>query len=140
MPEIVDVDLLRTALGGSPSFHDAEIQALRLDSAQRSDGEARLELEIHLFVPERADGGLTFRNHTLATLEFRGVEDVDLSGFQPQNVLFDLVLVDAPADDRAPITVELQASWGLSGSLRCRQVAVTAATPFTPGPHSVYGP
>jgi hypothetical protein len=140
MPNIVNLDLLQTRLGATPSFHDAEIQALRLDSGQRSTGEPCLELEVHVFAVESSDRGVSFVNHTLVTLEFRGAEDLALSEFGSQNVLFDIDLRDihARGDSRARVGVELVASTGVTGQLRCREVAVTAAVPFEPGPHSVY--
>jgi hypothetical protein len=40
------------------------------------------------------DGRLNLVCHTIATLEFTGVENVELEGFGPQNVLEELVLRD----------------------------------------------
>jgi hypothetical protein len=141
MAQIADLDLLTTQLGAEPSFHDAEIQALRLDSGQRSDGEPRLELDIHMFASQNLAGHVAFVNHTLATVAFRGIESVELSGFWHQNVLFDLSLRDISpeAGSGARVEVELWASNGVSGAFRCREVALTAAAPFTPGTRSVYG-
>jgi hypothetical protein len=141
MAEIADFDLLTTQLGAAPSFHDAEIQALRLDSGQRSDGEPRLELDIHLFVCQEIRGRISFVNHTLATMAFRGIEGVELSGFWHQNVLFDISLRDISPEavSGARVAVELSASNGVSGAFRCREVAVIAVAPFAPGAHSVYG-
>jgi len=140
--QIHNADALESRFGTWPSFHDAEILAVRLDSGQGSDGRVRLELDIHLFT---ADGQLANRRfnvvlHTIATLGFVGVDDVELTEFGPQNVLSDLVLRDRDVAG-APggrVQVELPSSNGLSGAFSCEDVAVLAVQPYTPGPHSVY--
>jgi hypothetical protein len=66
------------------------------------------------------NGRLNFVLHTVATLQFEGVEDVELDGFGPQNVLFDLVLRDlgGGGPSLAQVQVELPSSNGLGGSFR----------------------
>ena len=41
--------------GDWPSFHDAEIYGLRLDSGQRADGVRWLELDVHVFAADGVD-------------------------------------------------------------------------------------
>jgi hypothetical protein len=139
---IMNSDALESRFGSWPSFHDAEILGVRLDSGQRSDGRVRIELDIHVFAVDGQldDGRFNFVHHTVATLEFAGVEDVALDGFGPQNVLGELVLRDigAGSPGAARVQVELPSSNGLGGSFRCAEVTVLAAEPYTPGPHSVY--
>lgn len=139
---VVNSEAVESRFGEWPSFHDAEILALRLDSGQRSDGVARLELDLHVFAVDGQlpNGKLNFALHTVVTFQFDGVEAVQLDGFGPQNVLFDLVLretTNGPSEAR--IEVELPSSNGLGGSFRCRDVIVLAVEPHAPGPHSVYG-
>ena len=76
----------------------------------------------------------------MATLEFAGVEDLELEEFGAQNVLFDLVLcdLDKGVPSAAALQVELPSSNGLDGAFRCQDVTVLAAEPFVAGPHSVY--
>lgn len=139
---VLNSEALESRFGEWPSFHDAEILSLRLDSGQRSDGIARLELDVHLFAVDGVlpNGRVNFVLHTVATLQFEGVEDVELGGFGPQNVLFDLVLrdIEGGGPSLARAQVELPSSNGLGGSFRCRNVIVRAADPYEPGPHSVY--
>jgi hypothetical protein len=138
--DVFNREALTERFGGWPSFHDAEIYGLRLDSGQRTDGVVRLELDIHLFSVDgvRPDGRLKFSNHTLVTLEFEEVEALDLDEFGNQNVLFELKLEDVNLAAGRQIEVGLSSSHGLSGGFRCRTATVLAVVPMTPGPHSVY--
>lgn len=139
---VVNAEALESRFGEWPSFHDAEVLALRLDSGQRSDGVVRLELDVHVFAidGQLPDGSLNFVLHTVVTLQFEGVEAAELDGFGPQSVLFDLVLRDvAIGASHARIQVELLSSNGLGGSFRCRDVILPAVEPHEPGAHSVYG-
>lgn len=97
--------------------HDAEVQAVRLDSGQRTDGKPSL----------------------LVTLGFEGIEAVGLDGFGPQNVLDDLVVGDCgnKAPGAARILVSLPSNNGRDGSFRREEAIVLAVSDFEPGPHSV---
>ena len=140
--QVLNADTLESRFGSWPSFHDAEVLGVRLDSGQRSDGRVRLELDVHLFAVDGqlADGRFNFVLHTAVTLEFVGVENVELDRFGPQNVLFDLVLkdLDVGASSAARVQVELPSSNGLGGAFRCEEVVVAAVEPYAPGRHSVY--
>jgi len=142
MNDVIAYEALVERFGRLPTFHDAEVQAARLDSGQQTDGRASLELDIHLFDADGLlpDGQTNFTRHTLATLRFEGVEAVELDGFGPQNVLWDLEIEDLGngAPDSARLRVSLPASNGLAGSFRCEQALVVAVRDFEPGTHSVY--
>jgi hypothetical protein len=138
---IINRETLEERFGNWPSFHDAEIYAVRLDSGQLRATQPRLELDIHLFGVHgnQADGRLNFVLHTLVTLRFEGIEAVELDGFGPQNVLDDLILEYLPQPAApARIAVSLPSNNGLGGSFRCEHVTVIAIDPFEPGPRSVY--
>lgn len=139
--EVMNQEALVERFGEWPSFHDAEIYGLRLDSGQRRDGVVRLELDIHLFsAGERSSSGrVTWVDHTLVTLEFEDVEALQIEDFNHQNVLFDLVLDEIREGGALRIEVTLSSSRGLSGGFSCRSIAVLDAVAFEPGPHSVYG-
>ena len=66
------------------------------------------------------------------------VEALELGGFGPQNVLFDLVLDEYHGAAGRQIAVGLASSNGLVGGFRCRTLTVLRASDFVPGPHSVY--
>lgn len=140
--EVTNAQALVELFGGWPSFHDAEVYNVSLDSGQRLDGCARLRLDVHVFETERPPSGdaVRFLNHSLVTLEFDEIEAVELDGFGPQNVLDDLVLEEVNLAAGKQIQVSMPASNGLAGSFRCRAVTVLETAPFQPGEHSVYRP
>jgi hypothetical protein len=139
---IINRERLEGRFGEWPSFHDAEIQAVRLDSGQRLDGKPSVELDIHVFDADGLlpDGRVNFTRHTLATLRFEGVEVVMFDGFGPQNVLDELMIEDvgSAAPGAARTVVSLPSNNGLEGTLRCERVIVVGASEFEPGLHSVY--
>lgn len=139
--DVVNGDALIRRFGEWPSFHDAEIYGLRLDSGQRSDGIVRLELDIHVFAGDglQPSGQVNWVNHTLAALGFEEVEALEIDGFGPQNVLDDLLLDEIHEAAGRQIQVMLPSNNGLGGSFRCRSVSVLEAVDFVPGPWSVYG-
>jgi Immunity protein 50 len=139
--DVINREALVERFGDWPSFHDAEVYALRLDSGQRTDGITRLELDVHVFEVHGTlpDGHFNFVKHTLVTLEFEEVETIELEGFGPQNVLDALVLEDVQLASERQVQVTLPANNGLDGTFRCRTVTVLRAEPMTPNEHSVYG-
>lgn len=143
MVSVFNREALEERFGSWPSFHDAEVLGVRLDSGQRSDGRTRLELDIHVFDVDGVlpSGRFALVKHTLVTFEFVGVESVRLDYFGPQNVLAGLSLEERTASvSRARIHVDLPSSNGLEGSFDCEEVIVTRVEPHSPGVHSVYGP
>jgi hypothetical protein len=132
--DVINSEALVERFGEWPSFHDAEIQSLRLDSGQRGGGVPTLELEIHVFAAGPHDP-----KHSLATFLFERVEEVKLDGFGPQNVIDELVF-DAASTIHGPrVRVFLPSNNGLDGSFLCETVIVLSVAPFVPGEHSVYG-
>jgi hypothetical protein len=140
--QIINREAVEERFGSWPSFHDAEVYAVRLDSGQRLTAPTSLELDIHVFAVEATMSGerYTFVKHTLVTLRFEGVEMVELDGFGPQNVLDDLVIEDLGQGvaTASRLSVSLPSNNGLGGSFRCEDITVLSALPFDPGPRSPY--
>jgi hypothetical protein len=55
--DIINGEALVDRFGGWPSFHDAEVYGLRLESGQRTDGLVRLQLDVHVFAVDGQSGG-----------------------------------------------------------------------------------
>lgn len=141
MVRVFNREELEARFGGWPSFHDAEILAVRLDSGQRGDGRPSIELDIHVFAVDGVlpSGKLNFARHTLATFRFEGVEQIDLKDFGPQNVLDELILEELRSPPGAAKTrVSLPSNNGLGGGFNCEETMVVAVADYEPGIHSVY--
>jgi hypothetical protein len=93
--EIGNSEALTEIFGRWPSFHDAEVIALRLDREAGEGGTPALELGVHLWEMTNdvdPDGFYVRRHHTITTLRFADIDDLDLGGFNGQNVIADLTI------------------------------------------------
>lgn len=126
-------DLLAWFGGRVPSFHDAEILSLELDRAG-----AACRFRVHAFeitgVVDQA-GHFVLARHAVVSFELGGVTDLELTGFNHQNVLGGL-RIGREADG---YRVELAPCWGLSGFLVARtvQIAVSPGAPPKATPSGV---
>ena len=76
-----------------PSFHDAEVVSIRLD--RHGDAGPVLEALVHAFEMTRdvdAGGYFVLRHHVLVHLRFHEVVAPVLYGFNPQNMLYGILL------------------------------------------------
>ena len=132
---IVNAEAVTRIFGDWPSFHDAEVIAMRLDR-RGGGGKPQLEVDIHTWevTPEvMPDGHRGWRKHTLVGLRFEAIDDLSLEDFNHQNVLFDVVLTDV--SDRGGSLhweVAFNSSFGLSASFLCGTITVVRAEPFDP--------
>jgi len=130
--ELVEhADRLSGIFGRWPSFHDAEVLHLSLD---RAGGIPTLELLVHVFEATSeldANGSYVLRNHTLVRLRFVDLVLEEIAGFNEQNVLFDLTVVEqSSGGGQRRLRVELSTSYGLSGSFECERAIVVEASPY----------
>jgi hypothetical protein len=101
MIEFANSSLLANQFGHWPSFHDAEIRAVRL--ASPASGPPSLELDIE--VAEMSDevdeaGYYRTRHRCLVTMRFEEVVGANLADFGPQNVLDAVDLSELSAEER----------------------------------------
>jgi hypothetical protein len=129
---------LTRVFGSWPSFHDAEVLWVRLDRRpfDEVDDGPGVEALIHTFemTSEVGPGGYyVLRHHSLVLFRFHDVDELDLGGFNHQNVLFGLSIADVRECqiERINFEVTLESSYGLSGSFLCRRVEVKEVTPCT---------
>jgi hypothetical protein len=119
-----------------PSFHDAEVLALRIDRDGVS-GSAELEADVHVFEMTSAvtpDGFYELRHHTRVTLLFEGIDELTLEGFNHQNALMGLSIENI-ADRQLELLrweVSFDAAYGLDATFLCSRVRVAAAEPYSP--------
>ena len=125
---------LVAALGDWPTFHDAEVISV---SAERSIpvevGCASARVVVHIRRYEtRGEGTAQYEQvlsrNVLATFQFSGVADLELSEFNHQNVINSLVVHRDTSQDeeRAPYVVTIESICGLGGTLRGARVELAA--------------
>jgi hypothetical protein len=95
---IEGIEKLTCIFGRWPSFHDAEVVALHLWRGDSMTERTHprfpvLTTEIHLWELTNeidARGYYVLRNHTLTTIRFHDVLNLEIKGFSNQNVIFGL--------------------------------------------------
>jgi hypothetical protein len=140
-------EILLSALGHAPRFHDTEVISLRLDRYGRDEWEGPvLWVEIHLFdgrMDPRTRNGVAWFNHKRVTFRFANVALLELRGFNQQNGIDDLVITKT--SDRSPdfgmgderYRVEIIQSFGLGASFICGGIEIAAVVDGAP-PGSAY--
>lgn len=133
---------LTAIFGGWPSFHDAEVLSVRLEREGKDPWQSpSLYSTIHVFagrLNENYQTGVEFYNHTLVTFRFNLVVNLELSGFNQQNAIFDLI-IEGPANGPAetPIDVTFQPSFGVALKFSCQSVEIVDVEQRLPA-NSVY--
>ena len=120
---------VEAAFGRWPSFHDAEVHRIVLERAVPSGPMPKVEITVHAWnmTSEVDDSGYyRLTHHHLVDLVFDEVSELQLDGFNHQNVLSDLVL--EPLQGGA-LRVELEHCFGVSSSFIAKRAWVEAVTP-----------
>lgn len=130
-------DRLTGVFGRWPSFHDAEVWQFL---CERTPAGFDIALTLHVFqmTSEVTETGhFKLMNHTRVVLRFTDCAELQLQGFNHQNVLYGLGLGYVDTHATHPVGVELEGCYGLEGTFRCASMTVDAAEPWTPL-HGVY--
>src|SRR5581483_2576357 len=80
--------LLKPIFGGWPSFHDAEIHSVVI--TRDCDSGPQMDLSIHHWQTTNELDGKGYydrKNHTFTVLRFSNVSDLQMVGFNRQNVI-----------------------------------------------------
>ena len=130
---IENADLVERIFGGWPSFHDSEVHTILL--TRDCDSGPQMDVTIHHWeMTSEVDskGYFALRHHTLTTLRFSGVSDLQLADFNHQNVLFDLEISEiSEAGSEMRFSVSMPTSYGCDASFKCSRICVLSAVPFT---------
>ena len=132
-------ELVVAHLGLWPSFHDAEVLKLVIDRTRvATSKELSPVLELHLrgwvMTSEVTDQGFYKRNgEAVFHFRFEGVGNVQIEGFNNQNVLsaLNLELVSHPHDaSRLVLQVELEHCYEFQASFTAQKAQVLSITPY----------
>ncbi|HVS45482.1 MAG TPA: Imm50 family immunity protein [Verrucomicrobiae bacterium] len=124
--------------GGWPTFHDAEVVSMHL---QRGPGSPSLECVIHVSEATQeidAHGFYVQKNHTLVTLAFRNIRLHELSGFNHQNVIYELEIDFAPKGT-GRFSVYLPSSNGCEAQFNCDEIDVAKVELLAPEHQTGHG-
>ncbi len=134
MHGVQGADKLIELFGRWPSFHDAEVVSLVLDRAGDDDGfgpslvaTIRTFDITHEVLP---DGLLKLTHECAAVMAFREVVQLQLTGFNSQNVLSGLHIIDIRDRqlERQRFEVWFAGVHGLDARFQCRVVEVLSVT------------
>src|SRR5262245_37611856 len=127
---------LLAVFGYWPSFHDAEVQWLRLDRRAHGQGcyGPTLEVLVHAFEMTNevgADGHYVLRHHVLVHLRFEDAVGLRLDGFNYQNALMGLTVTDLQDRqmERVRWAVHFDSAFGVDASFQCYAVEVVSVVP-----------
>jgi hypothetical protein len=107
------------AFGGVwPSFHDAEVHSISLERATPTGALPTLQFVVHAWNMTdevTAEGYYRLTHHHLVEFLFLDVTEVQLDGFNHQNVLSDII-IESNANPEEGFRVELEHCFGVSAS------------------------
>ena len=129
---IENKELIESIFGGWPSFHDAEIHSILI--TRDCDSGPQMDVTIHhweLTSEVNSKGYFVSSHHTLTMLRFSSLSDLQLAGFNHQNVLWQLEISElADADPDSRFSVGMPTSFGCEASFKCKAIRVLSATPY----------
>ena len=134
MKQIENVHLLEDVFGRFPSFHDAEV--LRITMNRVLGGVLpTLEAQVHVFemTSEIVDGSYVLKNHTRVTFQFLEFDELVLEGFNHQNALQGLRLIDISDRQLEDLKFEVgfDGIFGVDASFKCKSIKIVSVEPFT---------
>src|SRR6476646_2382263 len=133
--KIRDSHLLTDIFGEFPNFHDAEILSITLDRGDKNDFEPSLESLINTWqgtgeVDE--SGYYRSKNHVVVLFRFARIVDLNLAGFNQQNVLshLEIMEVSKPPETDAKFKVVFVGCFGIEAEFYCDSISVESVEPF----------
>lgn len=120
-----------------PTFHDAEVIRFGLDRGPPTIEGPTAEADILVFEITKEvspSGQHVLRHHTLVTIRFRGVTDLQLDGFNGQNALMGLNIHDITDRQLEGLRYEVnfEGSYGMGAHFLCRGAEVVRVQPWDP--------
>lgn len=132
------------SFGQWPSFHDGEVHRIVFDRTTRSpSGSYVPSVEIHLrgwiVGPEITEEGFyKLNNDSVVHFLFEDILDVEIEGFNQQNILSSLNLsfVENPIGSAQALHVELEHCYQFSGQFSARKAKILGVAPYVAPSHS----
>ncbi len=127
---IAGTDRLVAVLGDWPTFHDAEVISFSVQRAlplQLGYSVGHLAVHVRRYV-SRGEGTAQYEmalaKSVLVRFAFSRACDLELSGFNHQNVINSVSVSRLSVDEPEDLLVTIESIWGFGGTLRCSAVEV----------------
>lgn len=130
-------DIVR-AFGDWPSFHDAEVIRFLLESNEPPGCGPSIVADIVVFQRTdhfHPDGAAVLPHRSLVSFLFTGVDQLALTDFGHQNMLWELSITDIRERQMESLKYEIHfsGSLGLDAKFLCRTVSVEGVRPWDGG-------
>lgn len=118
------------ALGFWPTFHDAEVMAF---SAERAlpvkSGVTVARLSVHVRQYRTVGEGTAqyaqvLSKSILIRFLFIGACELELSGFNHQNVINSILVTPIETNEPANLLVDIESIWGFGGTIHCSSIEI----------------
>ena len=134
---ITGADQVTKIFGYWPSFHDSEVVRLEFVRGDPSVAGPFVLADIHAFeITDEIDseGFFVARKNTLVSLRFEGIDRLKLEGFNHQNALWGLDVIDIRSKQMENLAykVYFDGSFGVHCEFMCHDVRVERVRPWTP--------
>jgi len=105
------------------SFHDAEVMRISMTRDAQRGGGVEVEIDCVVLDPtgEVDEDGTWISRQYFVSLRFRDVNEIELAGFNRQNVLNELKVEERVGGE---VAVRLDGTYGVSMSFRCKETLV----------------
>ena len=135
LSKIQNSHLLTDVFGKFPSFHDAEVHRLNLVRGETRSFNQALFALIHVFeMTSEVDEKKRYvlENHVLVQFRFSKVNDLEIAGFNHQNVLqfLEMTEISDAEDETAEFEVLFEGIFGVSAKFRCEAISIESVTPY----------
>ncbi len=135
LSKIQNSHLLTDIFGKFPSFHDAEVHQLNLVRGETRSFNPTLFVLIHVYqmtseVDEK--NRYVLENHVLVEFRFSKISDLEIAGFNHQNVLQFLEITETSEakEEETEFEVLFEGIFGVSAKFYCETISIESVTPY----------
>ena len=127
-------EMVVAEFGTWPSFHDAEVISFELRRlVPANPGETEVRMTVHVRCYETRGEGtsayhLALVKNALIAFRFVGVENLEVSEFNHQNVIDDILFTEAGSSTSARLAVDVQSNFGFGGQWHCHSAEVSSVS------------
>ena len=127
--------LLTDVFGKFPSFHDSEVHEIKLVRGETRSYNPTLSAVIHVFeMTSQVDekNRYVLKNYVLVEFRFSKVSNLEIAGFNHQNVLQSLEITEASEieGEETKFEVTFESIFGVGAEFYCEGISIESVTPY----------